>query len=147
MDGVAIEVRGDVDRLIPKTHDATDAPAKGQRPPASRRGVVSVGRITIGFVVPVRRDDWPAVDVPAFFQVVGDEVLQCHLVHRGAVSRPGSGKDIIDQNSERPVSRLNEGYHRWAEAQLSLAENCTGRGWEDHRGSDTPDQFSGLRGR
>ncbi len=97
--------------------------------------------------MPVRRDDWPAIDVPSFFQVVGDEVLQRHLIHRGAVRGTGNGPDIVDQESECPVPRLNEGDDRWAEAQLALAESCAGRGWEDHRGPDTPDEFSGLCGR
>ncbi len=114
MDGVAVEVCRDVDRLDAETHDTADASAKGDGPSASWRGVISVSGVAVGLVVPVCRDDWAAVYVPALLQVVGDEVLQGHLVYRRAMRRTCDRPDVVDEKAEGPVPRLNESDNRWA---------------------------------
>jgi hypothetical protein len=85
MDGVAVKVCRDVDWLIAETHDATNAATKGYSPSASWWCVITVGGLAACLIVPVCRDDWAAIYVPTLLQVVGDELLQGHLVDRRAM--------------------------------------------------------------
>ena len=92
---VAIKIHGKVYRLESHARDAPKTSTIRNRPPASRIGIISVGCATTGLVVPVRGDNRSAVDVPTPLQVVGDEVLQSHLVDGGAMSGAGNREDIV----------------------------------------------------
>src|SRR5260370_6111118 len=147
MHGVAIEVQREVDGLIPEAHDASYTAADGHRPHASAGSVISGGRFAATLASPVRGDDGSGVNVPTLLQVVGDKVLQQHLIYIGPVSGAGDGEDVIDQRSEGPMSRLDQRDCRGAEAQLALAEGGTGGGWDDNGRPEAPDQLAGVRRR
>jgi hypothetical protein len=85
MYGVSVEIRRNIDGLETHAHDAAYAAAIGYCPPASWSGVISICVIAAGLVVPVRGDNRSAIDIPALLQVVGDEVLQRHLIHVGTM--------------------------------------------------------------
>src|SRR5258705_11902071 len=99
MDGVAVEVQREVDGLISETHDASYTTADGHRPHASARSVISGGRFAATLASPVCGDDGSGVNVPTLLQVIGDKVLQQHLIYIGPVSGAGNGEDVVD---ERP---------------------------------------------
>src|SRR6266566_6646279 len=144
MHGVAVEVQREVDRLIAETHNASYAATKWHRPDASARSVISGGGLAAALASPVRSDDGPGVNVPTLFQVVGDEVLEQHLIYIGPVSGAGNGEYVIDQGSDGPMSRLDQRDCGRAEAQLTLTEGRTGGGREDDGRPETPDQLAGF---
>src|SRR5260370_7021779 len=125
MHGVAIEVQREVDGLIPETHDASYTAADGHRPYASAGSVISGGRFAATLASPVRGDDGSGVNVPTLLQVVGDKVLQQHLIYIGPVSGAGNREDVIDQRTDGPMSRLYKQDNRAPKAQFSLPESRT----------------------
>ena len=71
MNGIAVSLNVNIHGLKSKLHDSPNAGTKWHRPHTS------AGRRR----VPVRRDDRLRGQVPAFFHVVVDEVLQQHLIY------------------------------------------------------------------
>ena len=121
-----------------------DAAAKGHRPDASAGGVVSGGGLAAALASPVSRDDRRGGEIPTLVQVVVDEVLQQHLVYIRPVLGAGDGEYVIDQGSEGPMSGLDQGDRRRAEAQFSLAEGRAGGGGDDNCRPKAPDQLAGF---
>ncbi len=144
MHGVAIEVQREVDGLIPETHDASYTAADGHRPYASAGSVISGGRFAATLASPVRGDDGSGVNVPTLLQVVGDKVLQQHLIYIGPVRGARNGEDVIDQRPDGPMSRLDQRDGRWAKTQFALTEGGTGGGWDDNGRPEAPDQLAGF---
>src|SRR6202034_3330025 len=70
--------------------------------------------------IPVGRHAWPTRQVIAFAQVVVDEILQQHLVHIRPMGGPGDREQIINQDTQRPMSRLDQRYDRRPKAELTL---------------------------
>src|ERR1700733_4558582 len=130
--------------LWSEAHNTSDAAAERDCPPASWRSVITFCSVAAGLVMPVCCNDRATIDIPALFQVVSDEVLQCHLVYRWAMPGTGNGPHVVDQESDRPMSRLYQGDHGRAKTQFPLTESCTRGCRKDNCGTETPDQLAGF---
>jgi hypothetical protein len=124
-------------------------PIRVTRPTPAPKGRVHLSRngVAGGVVMPVSGDDGAGVEVPAFLQVVGGEILEHHLVDRCAVGGTGNGPDIVHDESHGPMTGLHQSNDGWAEAQLSLAEHRASGCWEDHGGAEAADELTGMGGR
>ena len=109
MNGVAVKLCGQRNRLRAEFHDPSDAPAEWHRPSIA----------VIGF--PIRRQSGLPRNEPTLFQVVIDEVLQQKLIHVRTAAGPRHRPDIIRQYPQRPVAWLGKQYHRRPNSQLPLS--------------------------
>src|SRR6185437_16759342 len=147
MHGVAVKINRDVDGLRPEASDAPGAAAEGDGPATAGGGVVSVGCVEGGCVVPVGGEDGAAGEEPSFFEVVVDEVLDKKLVDCRTAAGTGEGPDVVGEGAESPVAGLQERNDRGTDADLALTEELVGGGGEDPGRADAPDELSGLGGR
>lgn len=136
MDGVAVELGGEVHRLEPKLRDPSNSPAERDCPDVTRT------------CLPVGGDDGPAGEVPAFFHVVVGEVLEEELVHCRFVPIrvAGHGPVVVCEGADRPMWGLYESDHGRPHAEFSLSEvSGIGGGGKDKSRADAPDHFALFR--
>lgn len=88
--GIPIELGGEIDGQETKFHGSAHATTEGHHPD------ITGGRFPVG------GDDQRGCEIPAFFRVVVDEVLQGHLIDRGPTAgtgtsdRPGFTTDFVE---------------------------------------------------
>src|SRR5271156_267459 len=136
MDGVAVELRGDVHRLESELHDSSYSTAEGHVP------------YVVAGCSPVSGDDWPAGEVPPLLHVVVDKPLQQELVY-GRFIEIGMTRYrpvVVCQKPDRKMWRLHQCYHRGPEAEFSLAEIRRVSSSREHKSrADAPDHLALLR--
>src|ERR1700685_158671 len=136
MDGISVELCGDVHRLEFDLHDSSHSAAKGHCPDAAARRS------------PVRGDNRRGGEVPALLHVVVDEPLEEELVYRRLIEigMTGDRPYIVCKKPNRPRLRLEEHNPPGAQTEFSLAEKsrvgC--RGQYETR-PDAPDYLALLR--
>src|ERR1700678_3719758 len=144
MDRIPVKLHRPVYWLKSQSPDLAYASAE-RHGPCAPGNVVPSRRIDGAGRIPVRRHDWPTRQVIAFIQVVVDEVLQQHLVHIRSMRGTGDGEQVVDQNTDRPMSRLHQCYHRRPNAELTLTRLRARSSWQNECRSRSVDELPGIR--
>ena len=134
MHGIPISLNVDIHRLKSKLHDSSHAATEWHRPHAPARR----GRIPVGGENGLRGQ------VPAFFHVVVDEVLQEHLVDVPTAARTGHRPDVVDQYTHHETSGHGQSDDVGSEGKLALSQVLAGRSRQLKDRTYAPNHFVWL---
>src|SRR5580704_5545905 len=129
MDGVAIKLRTDIHWLESELHDSSHAAAEWRHPSTAVADF------------PVRGDDWLRGQVPAFFHVVVDEVLQQHLIDRRTAARTSDRPDVVGEHAQHEMAGHGQGHNVGSDAKLALSQVLAGGSRQLKDRSYAPDQL------
>lgn len=88
---------------------------------------------------PVRREDRRLCQEPTFVQVVVDEVLSQELIHERAAPVAADGPNIIGQEANRPMLRLEKQNDRRTGSPFALPESRVSGRREQEGRANAPD--------
>src|SRR5882762_3085677 len=133
MDGVAIKLQAEIYRLESEFHDSSYAATQWHRP-----------HVTAA-CIPIGGDSGLPREIPPFFQVIVDEVLQQELVHVRQFRMTSYRPDVVHDSTQRPFARLHQSDSGWAQTEFALPEDtrpCRRR--EKQLWPHAPDQLALL---
>jgi len=95
MHRVAVELSGNRHRLESDLDQSSEPTPERHSPDVSTA------------CLPVGSDDWRNVDVPTFFHVVVNEVLQQELIDLWPLTSTSDRPNVVGKESERPMAGLS----------------------------------------
>src|SRR5580693_7909703 len=115
MHGIAISLNADIPPLESKFHDSSHAAAEWHYPS------------TVIADFPVGGEDGLGGQVPAFFHVVVDEILQQHLINVCAAATASNRPDVVDEYAQHEMARRRQRDDVRSQSKLPLSQILAGR--------------------